>query len=47
MERLGEYPTIQFGFTGMYWKKADEPMIVELHKKLDRWYAEEFLPTVA
>jgi len=35
---------LSFAFTGMYWKKTDEPAIAKLHLTLDEFWEKEILP---
>ncbi|MCM8768137.1 MAG: hypothetical protein NC911_00400 [Candidatus Omnitrophica bacterium] len=35
---------LSFSFTGMYWKKTDEPAIRKLHRRLDDFWAKEVWP---
>lgn len=39
--RARENPRLMFGYTGMHWKKADEPMIREMHLRLDAFWEEQ------
>ena len=32
-------PRLTFGFTGLGWKKADEPTMRDLHRRMDDYYA--------
>lgn len=34
-------PRISFGYTGMFWRKADRPAIRRLHRELDEYWARE------
>ena len=33
-------PRMTFGFTGIHWKKADEPRILALHRRLEKYWSE-------
>lgn len=35
---IKKYPLMTFGYTGMYWKKKDDEFIINLHRKLDKYY---------
>ncbi len=40
MERLAANPRILLGHTGMHWKKKDEFLMIELHRKMNDYYRE-------
>jgi hypothetical protein len=33
-------PRLTFGYTGMHWRKSDEELIRELHRRLDDYWQE-------
>ena len=37
-------PRLLFGYTGMYWRKKDRPMIRDLHRRLDALWERDILP---
>jgi hypothetical protein len=39
-DRARTNPRLLYGYTGMYWRKADTPRIIELHQKMDEYWAE-------
>jgi hypothetical protein len=36
-----QHPRMTFGFTGMFWKQADEPRVLDLHRRLDAFWERE------
>ena len=42
LARLRDLPMMSFGYTGMYWKRKDDPAIIDLHRRLDRHYMETY-----
>ena len=42
LARLRDLPPMTFGYTGMYWKRKDDPAIIDLHRRLDRYYMETY-----
>jgi len=42
LARLRDLPMMTFGYTGMYWKKRDDPEIIALRQRLDRHYMETY-----
>lgn len=33
-----KHPRLTYGFTGMYWRQADEPRVLDLHRRLDDYW---------
>lgn len=46
LDRARHNPRLLFGYTGMHWKKHQEPMIREMHLRLDAYWAEQVAPYV-
>lgn len=42
LDRYAETPRLLFGYTGMHWRKKDIPRIVDIHRKLDAYWAERY-----
>jgi hypothetical protein len=40
LDRAKTNPRLTFSYTGMHWKKADEPMMREMHLRLDKYWEE-------
>ncbi len=38
LERLAANPRIMLGHTGMHWKRADEPKMLDLHRRMNEYY---------
>jgi hypothetical protein len=38
LDRARTNPRLLFGYTGMHWRKSQEPMILELHRRLDEYW---------
>ena len=38
LRKIHQHSLMTFSYTGMYWKKRDEPLIIELHKRMDDVY---------
>ncbi len=42
LERYWDHPRLCFSYTGMHWRKRHRPMIRDLHRRLDDWWAERY-----
>jgi len=44
LDRYPAHPRLNFNYTGMHWRKKDRPLIRDIHRRLDAYWAEKILP---
>jgi hypothetical protein len=39
LDRYARHPRLMFAYTGMHWRRKDRPLIREMHRRLDEYWA--------